>query len=87
MKFAFIHAEKAGVSGDGPLRRALGVSRAGFYAWRSRPESQRAREDRRLTVLVRASFTSESRRTYGSPRVHEDLAPRTSTSAASASSG
>src|SRR5207247_4160725 len=31
-----------------------------------------AREDRRLTVLVRASF-EESKHRYGSPRVHEDL--------------
>jgi len=31
-----------------------------------------AREDRRLSVLIRASF-EESRKRYGSPRVHEDL--------------
>ena len=30
------------------------------------------RDDRRLTVLVRASF-EESKQRYGSPRVHEDL--------------
>jgi putative transposase len=50
----------------------LGVSPSGFYAWRSRPESARARQDRRLRVLVRASF-DESRRRYGSPRIWEDL--------------
>jgi putative transposase len=48
------------------------VSRSGYYAWRVRPESHHAIQDRRLRVLVRASF-DESRRRYGSPRVHEDL--------------
>jgi putative transposase len=48
------------------------VSASGFYAARSRPESTRARDDRRLRVLVQASF-AESRRRYGSPRVYKDL--------------
>jgi helix-turn-helix protein len=41
-------------------------------AWRRRPESTHTRDDRRLTVLVRASF-ADSKQRYGSPRVHEDL--------------
>lgn len=53
--------------------KALGVSRQGFYAWRRRPESRHARDDRRLGVLVRESH-ERSRKTYGSPRVHADLA-------------
>ena len=72
MRFAFIHAERA----DYPvaaLSRALGVSRGGFYAWRSRPESRRSVEDRRLSLLVRAAH-EESRGAYGSPRVHVELA-------------
>ncbi len=48
------------------------VSRSGFYASRSRPESVHARDDRRLGVLIQASF-QESRRRYGSPRVYRDL--------------
>jgi putative transposase len=48
------------------------VSRSGFYASRSRPESTHEQDDRRLRVLVRASF-DESRRRYGSPRVYRDL--------------
>jgi putative transposase len=54
------------------LCRCLHVTPSGFYAWRRRPESTRAREDRRLKILVRASFDG-SRRNYGSPRIHEDL--------------
>lgn len=48
------------------------MSPSGFYAWRSRGESAHAKEDRRLSVLVQASFV-ESRKRYGSPRIHEDL--------------
>jgi putative transposase len=48
------------------------VSPAGFYAWRKRPESARAREDRRIVVLVRAAHEA-GRRTYGSPRVLREL--------------
>ena len=48
------------------------MTRSGFYAWRGRPESVHAQRDRRLKVLVRASFDARKRR-YGSPRIHEDL--------------
>ena len=71
MTFAWIAAEKA----EFPITRlcrTLHVSASGFYASRARPESTHARDDRRLRVLVRASF-AESKQRYGSPRVHEDL--------------
>ena len=48
------------------------VSASGFYAAQGRPESAHAVTDRRLGVLVRASF-EESKHRYGSPRIHEDL--------------
>ena len=71
MRFRFIDAEKA----NHPVRtlcRCLQVSRSGFYAWCSRPESRHDQEDRRLTEAVAMSH-SASRCTYGSPRVHADL--------------
>ena len=71
MRFTFIAAKKAEHTVT-ILCRCLCVTRSGFYAWCRRPESARAREDRRLKVLVRASF-AESKRRYGSPRIHEDL--------------
>jgi transposase InsO family protein len=55
--------------------RVLDVSRSGFYAWLVRVESKRARDDRRLTALIRGIF-EESRRTYGVPRVHQTLLQR-----------
>ena len=50
------------------LCRALGVSPSGFYAWLRRPESSRARVDRRLRAHLRAVSVA-SRGTYGSPRL------------------
>jgi putative transposase len=57
------------------LCRALEVSRAGFYAWRGRPESARDRRDRQLAVLV-CEAHERGRRTYGSPRVQAELAAK-----------
>jgi transposase InsO family protein len=71
MRFQFIVAEKAN-HGITILCRCLRVTRSGFYAWHRRVESSHAQEDRRLKVLVRASF-DESKQRYGSPRIHQDL--------------
>jgi len=71
VRFRFIVAEKAEHSVT-ILCRCLRVTRSGFYAWRRRPESTHARHDRRLRVLVHASF-DESHHRYGSPRIHADL--------------
>jgi hypothetical protein len=51
---------------------ALGVSRGGFYAWLTRPRSQRSRSDEELGAKVRASFLA-SDRTYGARRVGHDM--------------
>ena len=71
MRFTFIAAKKAEHTVT-ILCRCLRVTRSGFYAWQRRPESTHTRDDRRLTVLVRASF-EESKQRYGSPRIHADL--------------
>jgi putative transposase len=51
------------------------VTRAGYYAWRTRCESARRRQDRKLTETIRQIHTS-TRGTYGSPRVHRALKSR-----------
>ena len=53
----------------------LGVSSAGFYAWRSRPTSQQ--EQRRDAILKEiGSIHAEFKRRYGSPRIHAELNAR-----------
>ncbi len=75
MRFAFIAAEKAAF----PVRllcRTLKVSRAGFYAWQTRPPpAARARTDERLGLEI-ATIHAESRQRYGCPRIHAELAAR-----------
>ena len=71
MKFAFI-ATHRGIWPAGWLCEALGVSRAGFYAWRTRSPSARTRANNQLLTRVRASFLA-SDRTYGARRVWHDL--------------
>jgi putative transposase len=69
--FRFIDAEKA----NHPvslLCAVLGVSRSGFHAWQRRAPSRRARQDARLLGLIEP-IHRDSRRTYGSPRVHAEL--------------
>lgn len=52
--------------------RVLQVAPSGFYAWIHKPLSVRAREDRRLLSLIRASHAA-SGGICGSPRVFLDL--------------
>ncbi len=54
------------------LCAAFDVSRAGFYAWRQRGPSERDQADVVLGEQISAVFT-RSRRTYGSPRLHQAL--------------
>lgn len=50
----------------------LQVSASGYYAWRGRPESARARANKTLVEDIRRVHAG-SRRRYGSPRVHASL--------------
>ena len=50
----------------------LGVSKAGYYEWRNRPESATTRRREEMKVLIRHSFDA-SDGTYGYRRVHADL--------------
>lgn len=71
MIFAYIDTRKAHV----PIGRAcqlLGVSESGFYAWKTRPASQRQKDDMVLLAHIRAAFAG-SNETYGSPRMMHEL--------------
>lgn len=72
MRFALIETERA----EHPVSRLcplLGVTRAGFYAWRRRPPSLRARGDEELCRLI-AKVHEGSFGIYGAPRICAELA-------------
>ena len=71
MKFGFM-AKHRGTWPLAMMCEALGVSRSGFYAWLSRPRSQRSLVDEVLGSQVRQSFLG-SDRTYGARRVWHDV--------------
>ena len=52
--------------------RVLKVSKSGYYAWRSRPESVRAKTDRELGRVIRRLHV-DSKGVYGSPKIRADL--------------
>jgi transposase InsO family protein len=52
--------------------RILKVSRSGFYAWRVRPESHRAKTDRELSVLIRRIHI-DSDGVYGAAKITAEL--------------
>ena len=55
------------------MRRMLNVSASGYYAWVDRPLSNRAREELRLELEIRAA-DQRTRQTYGPERLQHDLA-------------
>lgn len=71
MRYRFVreHSQQFGVR---RLCRLLDVSASGYYAWRDRPSSRRADEDRVLMAQIRAIFAA-GRQTYGYRRVHAKL--------------
>ena len=71
MKYAFIEAQSRHHKVV-RLLAALDVSGSGYYAWRARPVSLRAIENRQIATQIRV-FHKASRETYGSPRLHKDL--------------
>ena len=53
--------------------RVLGVSPSGYYAWRARPPSRRARENEALSRRITA-IHAKSREIYGARRVGDGVA-------------
>ena len=68
-QFVTAHASEYPVT---MLCRVLGLARSGYYAWQARSVSARKARDLQLTSQIQTIFT-DSRRTYGSPRVHAQL--------------
>lgn len=71
MKYAFIREHSTDYSVT-RLCEVLEVSPSGYYDWRDRPESNRAKRNRKLMGKI-SLFHKASRGIYGSPRIHRDL--------------
>ena len=56
----------------GPMCRALGVSKSGYYVWRNRKPSARKQEDDRLKVSIKAAH-ERGRGTYGPEKIQDEL--------------
>ena len=78
-KYEFIDGEYAGAADAAYaptiicMCRWLGVSKSGFYEWRSRPLSATARRREQLGLLIRTVF-EDSDGTYGHRRIAAQLA-------------
>jgi transposase InsO family protein len=70
-RFRFVEDHRD-VYGVKRLCRVLGVSRSGYYGWRSRGPSRHAVRDGELTALI-GRVHARSRGTYGAPRIHAEL--------------
>ena len=74
MRYAFIEDHRA----TWPIAiqcRVLAVSRSGYYEWRRRPVSERAKRRESLTAQIR-EFHVGHHASYGSPRVFRELRAR-----------
>lgn len=54
----------------------LEVSRSGFYAWRKREQSDRAKRHRELVLEMEVIHSDRDMKSYGSPRMCEELVSR-----------
>ena len=64
MRYAFIRTQERAYRVT-RLCHALAVSRSGYYAWASRPESARTAEDRAVAAEIRVAHEGRRGR-YGS---------------------
>lgn len=71
MKYRFIRSQRTQFRVV-IMCRVLEVSRSGYYDWVDRPESDRVKRHRDLTVKIRQAHIA-SRKIYGAPRIHGDL--------------
>lgn len=74
MIYAFIDRYRS-TFGVQKMCQVLGVSRSGYYAWRTRPASPRAQTTRQLIHLIHRIY-HEARGVYGSPRITAVLQAR-----------
>jgi transposase InsO family protein len=70
MKYQFIDTYRSEFAVE-RMCRALKVSKSGYYAWRIRPQSKRARENEKLDHHIKTIYRKKGM--YGSPRITKAL--------------
>ena len=68
-RFMDVHKDEHRIA---TMARVLGVSRSGYYAWKTRPLSSRARTDEVLKKEI-SGVHAFHHGTYGAPRIHGEL--------------
>lgn len=71
MRYAFIEQHQSRLAVN-LMCELLNVSRSGYYAWRTRPVSQREMANQRLLARIEAAHAA-SQGCYGSPRIYEEV--------------
>ena len=71
MKYTFIRDHRGSFPAS-LMCQTLEVDNSGCYAWLKRPESPRSLENRRLLMEIKVAH-KESKKAYGSPRIHAEL--------------
>jgi len=76
VKYAWVKEHLAEFKGRLALVcRVLGVTRQGYYAWKNRKPGKRSTRKQELVMKVKEAH-EQSRQTYGSPRVFQELKAR-----------
>ena len=71
MKYQFIDKYRSEFAVE-KMCRVLKISKSGYYAWKVRPQSKRARENEKLDHHIKTIYR-KNRGTYGSPRITKAL--------------
>jgi putative transposase len=67
MKYQFIENHRSAFAVE-KMCRSLQISKSGYYAWRTRPKSNRDQANEKLDHHIRTIY-QQSKGTYGSPRI------------------
>jgi putative transposase len=71
MKYQFIENHRSAFAVE-KMCRSLQISKSGYYAWKTRPKSNRDQANEKLDHHIRTIY-QQSKGTYGSPRITEAL--------------
>jgi transposase InsO family protein len=71
MKYWFMDQHRS-THGVQKMCRIIGASRSGYYIWKKQSQNRRQKENEKILMEIREAHT-RSRRTYGSPRITDEL--------------